>query len=114
MASQDTEITLGTGKMLALFFGLVALCGVFFGMGFYAGKSRNPQRIHSCRSVPTGSRSRFTAIRDEVRQRLLQRSTKRQPFTFQDRRAARRQRHFVSGVLCHERIIDEQQCGGYL
>src|SRR6185312_3631345 len=38
-ASEDTEITLGTGKMLALFFGLVALCAVFFGMGFSLGKS---------------------------------------------------------------------------
>jgi DedD protein len=38
-ASEDTEITLGTGKMLALFFGLVALCAVFFGMGFSAGKN---------------------------------------------------------------------------
>jgi cell division septation protein DedD len=36
---QDTEITLGTGKMLALFFGLVALCAVFFGMGFSLGRS---------------------------------------------------------------------------
>jgi DedD protein len=38
-SSQDTEITLGTGKMLALFFGLVALCAVFFGMGFSLGRS---------------------------------------------------------------------------
>jgi len=37
--SQDTEITLGTGKMLALFFGLVALCAVFFGMGYSLGRS---------------------------------------------------------------------------
>src|SRR5271167_4850814 len=37
--SQDTEITLGTGKMLALFFGLVALCAIFFGMGFSLGRS---------------------------------------------------------------------------
>jgi DedD protein len=37
--SQDTEITLGTGKMLALFFGLVALCAVFFGMGFSLGRT---------------------------------------------------------------------------
>jgi DedD protein len=37
--SQDTEITLGTGKMLALFFGLVALCAVFFSMGFSLGRS---------------------------------------------------------------------------
>ena len=38
MSSLDTEITLGTGKMLALFFGLVALCGLFFGLGFSLGK----------------------------------------------------------------------------
>jgi DedD protein len=38
-SSQDTEITLGTGKMLLLFFALVALCGVFFGVGFKMGKS---------------------------------------------------------------------------
>ena len=37
--SEDTEITLGTGKMLALFFGLVVLCAVFFGMGFSMGKN---------------------------------------------------------------------------
>jgi len=38
-AAGDTEITLGTGKMLLLFFGLVALCAVFFGMGFSFGKN---------------------------------------------------------------------------
>lgn len=38
-AAGDTEITLGTGKMLLLFFGLVALCAVFFGMGFSLGKN---------------------------------------------------------------------------
>ncbi|HXY13912.1 MAG TPA: SPOR domain-containing protein [Terriglobales bacterium] len=37
-ASEDTEITLGTGKMLALFFALVALCAVFFAAGFSLGK----------------------------------------------------------------------------
>ena len=36
--SEDTEITLDVSKMLALFFGLVALCGVFFGLGFSAGR----------------------------------------------------------------------------
>jgi cell division septation protein DedD len=38
-SNEDTEITLGTGKMLALFFGLVALCAVFFGIGFSLGKN---------------------------------------------------------------------------
>ena len=37
--TEDTEITLGTGKMLALFFGLVLLCALFFGMGFSMGKN---------------------------------------------------------------------------
>jgi cell division septation protein DedD len=38
-ASDETEITLGTGKMLAIFFALVALCAVFFGMGFSFGRN---------------------------------------------------------------------------
>jgi cell division septation protein DedD len=38
-ASQDTEITLGTGKILGVFFGLVLLCAVFFGLGFSLGRS---------------------------------------------------------------------------
>jgi len=37
--SEDTEITLGTGKMLALFFGLVVICALFFSMGFSLGKN---------------------------------------------------------------------------
>ena len=37
--SEDTEITLGTGKMLLLFFGLVAVCAVFFGVGFSLGRN---------------------------------------------------------------------------
>jgi DedD protein len=37
-SEQDTEITLGTGRMLALFFGLVLLCAVFFAVGFSLGK----------------------------------------------------------------------------
>jgi DedD protein len=35
---QDTEITLGTGRMLALFFGLVLVCAVFFAVGFSLGR----------------------------------------------------------------------------
>jgi len=39
MASEDTEITLGTGRMLGLFFLLAAICGVFFSVGYSLGKS---------------------------------------------------------------------------
>jgi cell division septation protein DedD len=35
---QDTEFTLGVGKLLGLFFLLVILCGVFFGLGYTLGK----------------------------------------------------------------------------
>jgi DedD protein len=35
---QDTEITLGTGRMLALFFALVVICAGFFAIGFSLGR----------------------------------------------------------------------------
>ncbi len=37
-ASQDTEITLGTAKLLGLFFGLVTICAVFFALGYTLGR----------------------------------------------------------------------------
>ncbi len=37
-ASQDTEITLGTGKLLGVFFSLVAICAVFFALGYTLGR----------------------------------------------------------------------------
>lgn len=37
--SEDTEITLGTGKLLGLFFLLVMVCAVFFAIGYSLGKS---------------------------------------------------------------------------
>lgn len=39
MASQDTEITLGMGKLLGIFFLLAALCAVFLGVGYTLGKN---------------------------------------------------------------------------
>jgi DedD protein len=41
-STQDTEITLGTGKLLVLFFGLVAICAVFFGLGYSLGRKSEP------------------------------------------------------------------------
>ena len=35
----DTEITLGVGRLLVLFFGLVVLCGIFMGLGYSLGRS---------------------------------------------------------------------------
>jgi|ERR1700733_1085154 DedD protein len=41
-SSQDTEITLGTGKLLFLFFGLVGVCALFFGLGYSLGRKSEP------------------------------------------------------------------------
>jgi DedD protein len=41
-SSQDTEITLGTGKLLFLFFGLVGICAMFFGLGYSLGRKSEP------------------------------------------------------------------------
>jgi cell division septation protein DedD len=38
---RDTEITLGTGKLLGIFFGLVLLCSVFFTLGYMLGRSNS-------------------------------------------------------------------------
>ena len=37
-SSQDTEITLGTAKLLGIFFGLVVICAVFFALGYTVGR----------------------------------------------------------------------------
>jgi DedD protein len=56
-ASQDTEITLGTGRVLGLFFGLVLLCAIFFGMGFSVGKnSAKAQAYDSPTSAPVAGK----------------------------------------------------------
>jgi DedD protein len=54
---QDTEITLGTGKMLVLFFGLVVLCSVFFALGFKLGRSSSlgPELTSTPSSASTGN-----------------------------------------------------------
>src|SRR3981081_2404660 len=41
-SSQDTEITLGTTKLLFLFFGLVAICALFFALGYSLGRKAEP------------------------------------------------------------------------
>jgi DedD protein len=55
-SSQDTEITLGTGKLLLLFFGLVGICAVFFALGYSLGrKSETVVTMASAAGVPQAS-----------------------------------------------------------
>lgn len=39
----DVEITLGTGRLLGLFFALVVVCAVFFALGYSLGRSAAPR-----------------------------------------------------------------------
>lgn len=41
-STEDTEITLGTGKLLVLFFGLVGVCALFFALGYSLGRKSEP------------------------------------------------------------------------
>ena len=41
-SAEDTEITLGTGKLLVLFFGLVGMCALFFALGYSLGRKSEP------------------------------------------------------------------------
>lgn len=50
-SSEDTEITLGTGKLLVLFFGLVAICALFFALGYSLGRKSEP--MIAIASAPT-------------------------------------------------------------
>ncbi len=49
---QDTEVTLGTGRLLALFFGLVVICALFFSVGFSLGRKSAPVQAATASAVP--------------------------------------------------------------
>src|SRR5579862_2834457 len=51
-SQKDTEITLGTGRMLAIFFGLVLVCAFFFSIGFSLGRRTSAAVGSTLQSVP--------------------------------------------------------------
>jgi DedD protein len=50
---QDTEVTLGTGRLLALFFGLVVICALFFSVGFSLGRKSAPVAVATMEAAPS-------------------------------------------------------------
>jgi DedD protein len=60
MASQDTEITLGTGKLLVLFFGLVGVCALFFALGYSLGRKTEPSLAAASAGMPAQPASAAT------------------------------------------------------
>ncbi len=51
----DAELTLGSGTLLAIFFGLVLLCGLFFGLGYAVGHRSAPPAQEPATSAPTAA-----------------------------------------------------------
>lgn len=54
----STEITLGTGKLLGLFLGLVVICAIFFSLGYALGKNSGaiqPQMVESPATLAPGT-----------------------------------------------------------
>jgi DedD protein len=65
--TQDTEITLGTGKLLGVFAALVVLCAVFFAFGFSMGRNSvkaglNLTEAPDAESAPVAAKPTPTAI----------------------------------------------------
>ena len=54
-AQQDTEITLGTGRMLAIFFTFVLVCAFFFSIGFSLGRRTTIAGVGSSVFAHTGT-----------------------------------------------------------
>jgi cell division septation protein DedD len=52
---QDTEITLGTGRMLAIFFAFVLVCAFFFAIGFSLGRKTTMAVAGSLLSAPSAT-----------------------------------------------------------
>jgi cell division septation protein DedD len=57
--SADTEITLGVGKVLVLFFALVILCGISLGVGYSLGRNSTKQAAQTAPAA-TGSAAPVT------------------------------------------------------
>lgn len=56
VSSEDTEITLGTGKLLFLFFALVGVCALFFALGYSLGRKSEPSLATSApAAIPVSS-----------------------------------------------------------
>ena len=56
-SSEDTEITLGTGKLLVLFFGLVGICALFFALGYSLGRKSEPAITTASAAIPQATSS---------------------------------------------------------
>ncbi len=55
--SHDTELTLGNGTLLAIFFGLLIVCGLCFGLGYVMGRHGAVPAVANLQPVPSAPAS---------------------------------------------------------
>src|ERR1700682_1786824 len=61
--SEDTEITLGTSKLLVLFFGLATVCALFFALGYSLGRRSDVPALAASQTARAAPASRSTAVK---------------------------------------------------
>jgi DedD protein len=66
-SSEDTEITLGVGKLLGLFFLLAAICGVFFAIGYSLGRSSGREQAANDQTPVTAAEPSSTTAGSDSR-----------------------------------------------
>ncbi len=72
-AQQDTEITLGTGHMLGLFFAFVLVCAVFFAVGFSLGRrTASAGRLSGAAAGTSAAVVRPSAAKNDASQKAPQ------------------------------------------
>lgn len=54
-ARRERELTLSTGSILGIFFGLVLLCGLFFAFGYNMGSKAHQPQLNAATTEPDGS-----------------------------------------------------------
>jgi DedD protein len=84
-AQQDTEITLGTGRMLAIFFTIVLVCAFFFAIGFSLGRRTAMTGIGTALGVHVSAPAtivRPSALKNNAAQSLAQSPSSSSPGDF--------------------------------
>ncbi len=72
-AQQDTEITLGTGRMLGLFFAFVLVCAIFFAIGFSLGRrTASAGRLSGAAAGTSAAVVRPSAAKNDASQKAPQ------------------------------------------
>lgn len=65
--SSDTELTLGSGMLLSLFFGLVLLCGLCFGLGYALGSHGSKGPVFQSQTPAAGPSPQLPADSQQVK-----------------------------------------------